>query len=185
MADSNESIADEYILSLQRRVESLEQKLVGEEKVREGQPPLLRLLKTIDKKLSVVGEPIDQVTRAWGKVPELEMALDRDYINNIKLNQSAKEELLFWYADQIEKYQHDIEELQYLKDVIDSSSPAFQELHGKDKALSQIASTHIQQEHQVDQLTTGTRQLVDVYTKFLIQTSSQCVKWDELTTTKN
>ena len=185
MADKQkEVIAEEYISSLRRRLETLEQKLIGEEKVREGQPALLQLLKTIDRKLRVISQPHEKVATLWNNIPKLEKFLDPSYAANLKLDDTAKEELLLNYADQLNKYQHDIEDIHELKPVLDDST-VLQGLETQEKKVSEVALTHIQQEQEVSELTSSVHQLIDVYTKFLLQMSSQCVKWDELVSSQN
>ena len=179
MATDKEAIAEEYISSLQNRIAILEQRLIGDEKIREGQPPLLHLLKTIDRKLKALAEP-DIVHAVWSQVPELEKVLDPNYATAFKLNDSAKQELLLCYADQLQKYQQDIEDLLFLKDSLNSSS--FQGLGAEEKTLSKIASGHIQQETEVAELTSHVHKFIDSYTKFLLQLSAQCVQWDEIVT---
>lgn len=179
MATDKEAIAEEYISSLQNRIAILEQRLIGDEKIREGQPPLLHLLKTIDRKLKALAEP-EIVHTVWSQVPELEKVLDPNYATAFKLNDSAKQELLLCYAEQLQKYQQDIEDLLFLKDSLNSSS--FQGLGAEEKTLSKIASGHIQQEEEVAELTSHVHKFIDSYTKFLLQLSAQCVQWDEIVT---
>lgn len=177
MAD--QTIAEEYISSLQRRLELLEQRLIGEEKVRQGQPPLLHILKTIDRKLKALVEPVNagDITLVWKKVPELEIILNPNYLQSLKLNDSAAQELLLCYTDQIHKYQQDIEDLNMLKETVNSS--AFQGLETTEKDISSIASMHLQQEEEVTQLTNRVHHFIDSYTKFIFHLSSRCVQWDE------
>lgn len=184
MADyDKDTIAEEYISSLQRRLVHLETLVIGEEKVREGQPPLLNILKTIDRKLNALVEVVNGSTPVftlWKQIPELERILDPKYLNSLKLNESATQELLLCYADQLHKYQQDIDDLHQLKDAINSMS--LQGIETTEKSIAQLSSVHIQQEEKVAQLATCVQSFLDSYSKFLLQVSSQCVKWDETLT---
>lgn len=183
MADRDkETIAEEYISSLQRRLELLEERLIGEDKVREGQPPLLHLLKTIDGKLKALVESVkgNYVQLVWNKIPDLERILDPSYLRSLNLNAPAKEELLLYYAEQLQKYQNDIDDLQDLKDSVNVSS--FQGTESTQRELSLLAANHIRQEEEVEDLTSRVHRFIDQYSKLILALSAQCVEWDEIIT---
>lgn len=183
MADRDkETIAEEYISSLQRRLELLEERLIGQEKVREGQPQLVHLLKTIDGKLKALVQSmkINYVQQVWDKIPDLERILDPTYLRSLNLNAPAKKELLLYYVEQLQKYQNDIDDLQLLKETVNTTS--YQGTEAVEKDLSQLAATHVQQEDEVVGLTSRVHLFIDQYTKLILQLSAQCVEWDEVVT---
>ena len=138
---AEESIPSEgYLLSLQRRVEALEQRLIGDGRVREGQPTLIHLLSTIERKLKVLGEP-DPVSSTWRQMERLEKLVDPEYLKSNRLAEGSKE-LLFSYADQLAQHQEQVEELKMLQSSLNSK--AFQDMDKVDKRLSPIALTHVQ-----------------------------------------
>lgn len=166
--------SEDYLLSLQRRVEALEQRLVGEERVREGQPTLIHLLSTIERKLRVLGEP-DPVSSTWREIGSLEKLVDPEYLKSKRLAEGSKE-LLFGYVDRLSQHQEQVEELKILRSYLNSK--AFQDMDQIDKKLSPIALAHIKQEGEVDTLTSQTQMFLDTYSKLLLQLSDQCIQWD-------
>ena len=166
----------ECLSGLEKRVAVLEQRLIGEEKVREGQPSLIHLVNTINGKLKALGFSPD-VKEVWKRRDELEKFLQPDFMNSIKLDEKAKEELLLCFAEQLAKIQEQAEEIEGLKDFV--NSPSFRGLEKESKDISSLAQAHVAQDEKVKFLTKQVQSFLESYTKLLLKLSQQCVDWDD------
>ena len=164
----------EYLGLLEQRISALERKLLGDEKVREGQPSLIRLVNTINGKLRALSDSVDVVEEVWKHTAELEKCLQQN--SSYKLDERAKEELLFSYTEHLIKIQDQLEDINVLKDSI--NSPSFRGLEKETRDISQLAGEHINQEKDAELLANRVQVFVDSYTKLLIKLSQQCVEWD-------
>ena len=169
-----------YISSLEKRVTALEQRLIGEERVREGQPSLIHLIKTIDGKLKALTRS-EVVTAILNQKNEIDKFMQPGYVNSLKLTDGAKEELLICYSEQLRKIQDQVEDFGQLKDSINNLE--FKGLDTKEKKVSSLAASHVKQEEEVETVTRQIQGFLDLYTKLLSQLSQECVKWDETLTT--
>ena len=174
MADKGESFAHAAVL--QRRVEALEKRIVGDEEVRKGQNSIVSILNSIEKRLRTLGSKHSAVPRVWESIPELEKILSPEYVKALTLTEEGKEELLLCSVEQLEEVQDRVEELQSLKDCVNSSAFRGLEQYGK---LSAIAAGHVKQEAEVQALTKDIGSFVDLYTNMLLQMSAKCVEWEE------
>ncbi len=177
--DASAVASEQYIESLRRRLDVLEARLVGERSIREGQPPVRRTVASLENKLasltrSRAGESVAEV---WRKVDTLEKLMTSEYASYLKLTEDSKSELLFGYTAQLEPLAERLEEIQKLKDYVNTTE--FQGLEGHEKRLAAVANTHTQQEMAVEVLSRQLTNLMEGYQRIMLQLSAQCVEWDE------
>ncbi len=165
----------EHLALLEKRISTLERQLLGDEKVREGQPSLIRLVNTINGKLKALSDEKIVVEEVWKRTAELEKYLQKNH--KYKLDERAKEELLLSYTEHLIKIQDQLEDINALKDSI--NSPSFRGLETHTRGISLLASQHIDQETDTELLANRVQLFVDTYTKLLIKLSQQCIEWDD------
>lgn len=93
------------------------------------------------------------------------------------MSQAAKEELLLGYVGQIEAMSGHVDQLQRLKDYINTTE--FQGLHTHEKTLAAVARTHSQQEEEVEAISRQARELMKAYNQITLQLSAQCIEWQQ------
>ena len=175
MADKEETLA--HVAVLQRRVEELEKRIVGDEEVRKGQNSLVSILNSVEKRMRTLSSKHQAVPRVWESIPELEKILSPEYVKALTMTEEGKEELLLCSVEQFEEVQDQVEELQSLKDCVNSS--AFRGLEQYEKKLSAVAAGHVKQEAEVETLTKDVGSFVHLYTSLFLQMSAKCVEWEE------
>ena len=175
MADKEGSLA--HVAVLQRRIEALEKRIVGDEEVRKGQNSITNILNSIEKRMKTLGSKDPAVPRVWESIPELEKVLSPEYVKALTITEEGKEELLLCGVEQLEEVQDRVEELQSMKNCLNSS--AFRGLEQYEKKLSTIAAGHVKQEAEVETLTKDIDSFVHLYTSLLLQMSAKCVEWEE------
>ena len=169
----------EYLVAIERRIAALERRLIGEEKIREGQPSLIRLINAMNGKLRALGDSVEVVKEVWKRDNELEKHLQTS--RTPVLNERAKEELLLSYTEHLVKIQDQLEDINKLQESI--NSPSFRGLEKESRDLSKLAGQHIDQEKDAERLTNRVQVFIDNYTKLLMTLSQQCVDWnDQLST---
>ena len=131
----------------------------------------------LENKLSTGFSKVADVHTLWSKISALEKVLDPAYISNLKLSDSAKTELLIRYASQLKDLSKPIEELQKLKDYLNLTE--FQGLQEHEKKLASVATTHAQQELQIEEISRQVHELLSAYSKIMLQLSAQLVEWGE------
>lgn len=179
--DVNAVASERYIESLRRRLDVLEKKLLGNHGPKEGQPPLRSTLETINQKLSGLAKASQgQVALVWKKIDTLEKVLNPEYAGQLKLSEDAKVELFLNFAEQLKPLSERVEEIQKLKDYLNTTE--FQGLESHEKKLAAVTNVHTQQEIQVEDLTQQVVDLTQVYHRIILQLSAQCVEWDEVLT---
>lgn len=187
---------DDYVASLTRRLDILEKRLVG--KRRTTQPlhttlgvstnaihkhftlSLLSLSQNCEKKLedSLHSSQQSSIHTLWNASSRLERLLDPAFVKNAQAaSQSAKEDLLVGYTEQLKLMSGKAEELQQLKDYINSTE--FQGLDSHESQLAVVANKHGQREREVEELSQQTQELVKAYSQLMLQLSAQCVEWGE------
>ena len=175
--DVNAVASEQYIDSLKRRLDVLEKKLIGQGGVREGQPALKSTIELIDQRLKGLAKVGGSIPQAWSKIDTLEKVLSPEYTSYLKLSEDSKAELLLGYQEQLEPLSKQVDEVQKLKDYLNTTE--FQGLDNQEKKLAAVASVHSQQELQVEALSKQIRGLMQAYHKIVLQLSAQCVEWDE------
>lgn len=171
--------SEQYIDGLRRRLDVLEARLMGERSIREGQPPLKRTVASLHNKLSSLsrGRGGEGVSEVWKKVDTLERLLSPEYASYLKLTEDSKSELLHGYLAQLEPLAGQLEEIQRLKDYVNTSE--YQGLDSHERRLATVANKHTQQEMAVEALSRQLMELMDGYQRMMLQLSAQFVEWDE------
>ena len=113
----------------------------------------------------------------WTKIKTLEQVLDPNFIKTTQMTQSSKEDLLLGYTGQIKAVSQQVEELQQLKDYVNTTE--FQGLDSQEKQLNGIANMHNQQELKIEEIFQQAQKLVKAYNQIILQLSAQCVEWGE------
>lgn len=103
--------------------------------------------------------------------------LDPDFGKATPPSQAAIEDLLVSYVDKLKVVNEKVEELQQLKDYINSTE--FQGLVRHEKRLAEVAGVHSQQEQAVGDISHQAQRLVKMYGEVILQLSAQCVTWEE------
>lgn len=106
--------------------------------------------------------------------------MDPNFVKNIRTGAavpSAREDLLVSYVDQVKALGEQVEELQQLKDYVNTTE--FQGLEAHEKRLATVANIHSQQEQKLEQMTEEAQRLVKVYNEIMLQLSAQCMEWGE------
>lgn len=114
-------------------------------------------------------------TKLWAMIDTLEKLLSPDFSNKLKLTEDSKSELLLNYTSQLETFSKDIEELKHLKDYLNTTE--FQGLDSHEKKLAAIARVHAQQEVELEELSKKVHDLMQTYSRVMLQLSAQCVEW--------
>lgn len=94
-----------------------------------------------------------------------------------QLSESAKEDLLIGYVGQVKAVSDQVQELQQLKDYVNTTE--FQGLDAHEKKLALVADTHSQQEQEVEGISRQAQELMKAYNQIMLQLSAQCVQWRE------
>jgi len=163
--------------SLKRRLEVLEKKLMGNHGVRP--PPLKSTVEDLQQKLNSLGKlGQGNVALAWEKIPSLEKVLSPEYESYLKLSDDSRAELLIGYGVQLKPFCEKAEEIQRLKDYLNTTE--FQGLDSHEKKLAVVANLHVQQKQQVQALRHQTEEVMRAYNRLLLQLSGQCVEWEEV-----
>lgn len=116
----------------------------------------------------------------WNKIDTLEKFLDPSFSKTSSVSQTAKEDLLLGYMGQVEAMSGHVDQLQRLKDYINTTE--FQGLDAHEKTLAAVARTHSQQEQEVEEISRQARELMKAYNQITLQLSAQCIEWErELT----
>ena len=175
MAETGADVASEPpIDSLTRRLEVLEKRIIGNHGVR---PPLLKpTVEDLQQRLNKLGQ--GSVALAWEKIPSFEKVLSPEYESYLKLSDDSKAELLIGYGVQLKPFCEKAEEIQRLKDYLNTTE--FQGLDSHEKKLAAAANLHVQQELQVQALRHQTEEVMRAYNRLLLQLSGQCVEWEEV-----
>ena len=115
----------------------------------------------------------------WNKIDQLEKMLDPNFgkNNNTPASEAAVEDLLVGYMDKLKVAYEKMDELQQLKDYINSTE--FQGLVRHEKTLAGVAGVHSQQEQEVGDISYQAQRLVKLYGQVTMQLSTQCVTWEE------
>ena len=116
------------------------------------------------------------LTNLWAKINTLEKLLRPEYSSQIKLTEDSKSELLLSYSTQLKSFSKHIEELKHLKDYLNSTE--FQGLDSHEKKLATIAGVHAQQEVQLEEISKQVHDLMQTYSRVVLQLSAQCVEWE-------
>ena len=112
----------------------------------------------------------------WNKIHTLEHLLDPAFVKT-QASQEAKEDLLVGYVAQLQAVTGKLEELQQLKDYVNTTE--FQGLDMHEKKLAGVANVHSQQELVVEDISRQTQGLLKAYSDIILQLSAQCVTWGE------
>lgn len=107
----------------------------------------------------------------------LEKFLDPAYNKSTsRLTQDAKEDLLLGYTGKVEAVSRQVDQLQSLKDYVNTTE--FQGLDAHERKLAAVAHTHGQQEQAVEEASCQARELMKTYNQIMLQLSAQCIEWD-------
>ena len=174
MADRSNT--EEYWVSLNRRVEVLEKRLLGRGGQREGQPPLTVSVGQLNAKLASLGGG-GSVETAWRNITELERVLRPEYAIQLATPASSKAELVLAQAERLKPLCAKAEELLKLKDYLQVTE--FQGLGGQEKRLCSLAHTHSQQEGEVERLSHAVLDAMHTYQHVTLQLSAKCIEWNE------
>lgn len=111
----------------------------------------------------------------WTKIDALEKFLDPSFTKT-SVSQRAREDLLIGYVGQLRAVSAQVDELQKLKDYINTTE--FQGLDAHEKKLAAVSHTHGQQEQEVEEISHQARELLKAYNQITLQLSAQCVEWE-------
>lgn len=136
-------------------------------------------MQACQKKLEGSIDSSNQVTihTLWNKIDALEKLLNPSFGKTSQVTQGAKEDLLLGYVRQVETVSGPVEQLQRLKDYINTTE--FQGLEAHEKELAAVSRTHSQQEQAVEEITRQARELMKAYNQITLQLSAQCIEWDK------
>lgn len=112
----------------------------------------------------------------WNRIDILEKLLDPTFNNTSQVSQSAKEDLLLGYVSQVEAASAQFDQLQILRDYINTTE--FQGLDSHEKKLAAVSRTHSQQEQAVEEISHQARELMKAYNQITLQLSAQCIEWE-------
>ena len=133
---------------------------------------------TCQQKLEGSIDSGNQVTihTLWNKIDALEKFLDPSFGKTSLVSQAAREELLLGYVGQLRAVSGQVDELQKLKDYINTTE--FQGLDAHEKKLAAVSRTHCQQEQAVEEISCQARELLKTYNQITLQLSAQCIEWE-------
>ena len=171
--------SEQYVDSLKRRLDILEKKLLGKHRQNEVQPPVRSTVESLHQKLNGLasGRGGENVAQVWRKIDTLEKMLSPEHASYLKLSEESKTELLLSYAKQLQPLVEKMDDILQLKDYLNTTE--FQGLDHQEKKLAAVATAHVQQELQVEDISRQLKDLTESYQKIVLQLSSQCVEWDE------
>lgn len=173
----------EYFTALEKRISALERKLIGEEKVREGQPSLIHLINTINGKLEAMAISSPIIKEVWVHTSKIEECLQYSGSARARLDLKAKEELVLTYTDQLVKIQHQLEDIETLKESI--NAPAFRGLDKENQQVAELSKKHVSYEQELESLANQIQAFVSSYTKVLLKLSQEGVEWNDKLTSMN
>ena len=119
----------------------------------------------------------EKATAIWSKVSILEKLLSPDYANSLKVSEDEKRELFVGYARQLKPFCEQVEDVQKLKDYLNTTE--FQGLDDLEKKLASVAKTHTQEEQTMEEVGEQVKTLLETYQKIVLQLSASCVTWGE------
>ena len=187
--------------SFLRRLDALEGRLIGDQGLREGQPPLMPAIKSLNDKLKAMSAQApaavaeeDQegrrkveggtdsqaaglVSEVWKRIGELEQLLSVERSSAMQLSEGSKGELVIGQASRLAPLCARLEAARGAREFLNTSE--FRGLDGHERSLSAAARAQAAQEQEVRDLARQTRGLLDTYYKFVQEVSRRFVACDE------